>query len=56
MKSIQSAESTKATKSPVPSTNHTAKSLEALAETIRKDAARDSLHYLLRSNTNHDGE
>ncbi len=30
--------------------------LAMLAEAIRADAQQDTLHYLLRSNTSHDGE
>ena len=30
--------------------------LEALIVEIRQDASGDSIHYLIRSNTNHDGE
>lgn len=49
---------------PVPSSKATvdrrstssAESLSVVAELIRKDAQCDPLHYLLRSNTSHDGE
>ncbi len=39
-----------------PKVKKQSETLESLLHDIRRDAAADPLHYLLRSNTSHDGE
>ena len=41
---------------PTPNSEARVRTLESLAKMIRDDASKDSVRYLLRSDTSHDGE